>query len=228
MTGVMTLYRSSIGKKAIMAVTGFILVGFVFIHMIGNLKMYFGAEDYNAYAEFLRNVGYPLFPHEGLLWIFRLVLITSVVLHIMSATQLTLMSQASRPQDYGNKDVVQPLYVYASRTMRWGGVIIALFITYHLLHFTTGTLHNSFIPGDVYHNVVMGFRVWWVSLFYMLAMLPLGLHLMHGIWSMFQTLGFNNSRYTRFLRTVALAVTGAIVLGNISFPLAVLMGIVAK
>ena len=228
MTGVMTLYRSSIGKKAIMAVTGFILVGFVLIHMVGNLKMYFGAEDYNAYGEFLRNVGYPLLPHEGLLWIFRLVLIASVGLHIMSATQLTVMSQTSRPQDYGNKDVVQPLYVYASRTMRWGGIIIALFIVYHLLHFTTGTLHNSFIPGDVYHNVVMGFSVWWVSLFYILAMLPLGLHLMHGIWSMFQTLGFNNSKYTRLLRTTALAVTGAIVLGNISFPLAVLIGIVAK
>lgn len=227
MTGAMTLYRSSIGKKAVMAVTGFIWVGFVIVHMIGNLKMYFGPEDYNTYGEFLREVGYPLFPHTALLWIFRIVLIGAIFFHILAATQLTMMNQSSRPSGYGQTDRVQPLYVYASRTMRWGGVIILLFIIYHILHFTTGTLHGDFIYGDVYHNVVTGFRVWWVSAVYILAMVALGLHLLHGVWSMFQTLGWNSSRYTRFLRGLALVVTAVVVLGNISFPLAVLAGIVA-
>lgn len=226
MTGAMTLYRSSIGKKAIMAVTGFIWVGFVVIHMIGNLKIYSGAETYNAYGEFLREVGYPLFPHESVLWIARIVLVAAVVFHIMSAAQLTRMSQASRPTGYGTSNRVQPAYVYASRTMRWGGVIILLFIIYHILHFTTGTLHGSFIYGDVYHNVVAGFSIWWVSAIYLLAMVALGLHLFHGIWSMFQTLGWNSARYTNFWRGVATVITAVVIIGNISFPLAVLAGIV--
>lgn len=121
MTGAMTLYRSSIGKKAIMAITGFIWVGYVFVHMFGNLKLYFGSESLNVYAEFLRDVGYPFFPHTMVLWIARIVLVAAIGMHIMAAAQLTLMSQASRPSGYGKEDRVQPAYVYASRTMRWGG-----------------------------------------------------------------------------------------------------------
>jgi succinate dehydrogenase / fumarate reductase cytochrome b subunit len=111
--------------------------------------------------------------------------------------------------------------------MRWGGIIIGLFIVYHILHFTTGTLHNNFIYGDVYHNVVAGFSIWWVSLIYIVAMGALGLHLFHGVWSMFQTIGWNNSGLTNFWRWVALIFTAVVIIGNISFPLAVLVGVVA-
>lgn len=227
MTGALSIYKSSIGKKAIMAVTGFIWIGFVFVHMVGNLKMYFGAHDYNVYGEFLRTVGYPLFPHTVLLWIARIVIVSAVVLHVWAAAALTSQSLSSRPGAYKENNRAQPLYVYASRTMRWGGIIIGLFILYHILHLTTGTLHNDFIHGDVYHNVVAGFSVWWVSLIYIVAMGALGLHMFHGIWSMFQTLGWNNAGLTNFWRLVALGVTAIVILGNISFPLAVLTGIVA-
>ncbi|MFP4437516.1 MAG: succinate dehydrogenase cytochrome b subunit [Chloroflexaceae bacterium] len=227
MVGALSIYRSTIGKKAIMAITGFIWVGFVFIHMIGNLKMYFGAHDYNIYGEFLRTVGYPLFPERTLLWIARIVIFGAVALHIWAAAALTNQARTSRPAGYKQSNRAQPLYVYASRTMRWGGIIIALFIVYHILHFTTGTLHNNFIHGDVYHNVVAGFSIWWVSLIYIVAMGALGLHLFHGVWSMFQTIGWNNSGLTNFWRWVALIFTAVVIIGNISFPLAVLVGVVA-
>lgn len=233
MTGVSTIYRSSIGKKAIMAITGFILVGFVFIHMVGNLKLYLGAESINAYAGFLRDVGEPLFPREFLLWVARIVLLASVGLHLLMAYQLTRLDLASRPVGYRSKRTVQASY--ASLTMRWGGIIILLFVIYHLLHFTFGVV--GYAPGgyrpedpnngfQVYSNVVNGFRVWPVSLFYILAMLALGLHLYHGTWSIFQTLGLNNSTYNRMWRGIAIVIAAAVVIGNISIPIAVLTGVI--
>ena len=221
------LYRSDLGKKAVMAVTGIMLFGFVLGHMFGNLKLYLGSEALNHYAEWLREIGAPLLPHEGLLWIARVVLLGAVGLHILSATQLTLKNRRARPHDYAGRQTVEA--TYASRTMRWGGVIIALFIVYHLAHFTFGPdwAHHDFIAGDVYHNVVSGFMVWWVSAFYILANLALGLHLYHGLWSMFQSLGWytpgNPSDWRRrFAQVFAIVV----VAGNISFPLAVLSGLV--
>ena len=183
MSSFLSLYRSAIGKKAIMAITGLALFGFVLIHMLGNLKLYQGPEKINAYGEWLRQVGSPAVPHEGLLWVARLVLLGAVGLHILSATQLTLINLRARPKDYRDREAIQA--TYASRTMRWGGVIIALFIVYHLAHFTWGSVHPDFIPGDVYHNIVSGFQVWWVSAFYILAQVALGFHLSHGLWSMF-------------------------------------------
>ncbi len=239
MTGVMTLYRSSIGKKAIMAVSGLILVGFLAIHMYGNTKMYQGPEAFNAYAAGLREFGYPVLGHEHFLWLFRIVLIASVTLHIWSATSLTLTSRKSTmargvmPRaPYGRKETI--VASYAARTMRWGGILIAIFIIYHLLHFTFGVVgygSNEFqhAHGDeyqVYNNVVRGFSVWPVSAFYIIAMGALGLHLFHGIWSMFQTLGWNNGNYDGFLRGLAMVITAVIIIGNISFPIAVLAGIV--
>ncbi len=239
MTGVLTLYRSSIGKKVVMAVTGFILAGFVVIHMIGNLKLFQGPEHLNAYAGFLRTVGYPLVGEEQLLWIARIVLLASVVLHIWSATQLALQSRASTMSSrvsgtarYAQKTNVQSSY--ASRTMRWGGVIIFLFIVFHLLHLTFGAvgygagqyLHPENGEYQTYANVVNGFRVWPVSLFYIAAMIPLGMHLYHGVWSIFQTLGLNNQSYNGLFRGIAVLVALAVTLGNISFPVAVMLGIV--
>jgi succinate dehydrogenase cytochrome b subunit len=221
-TAVMTVWTSTIGKKAVMAVTGVVLVGFVFVHMVGNLKIYFGEEHFNAYAAFLRTMGAPLLLDEQALWTARIVLLVSVVLHILAAAQLTQRSWAARPQRYGRKDTVAA--TYAARTMRWGGVIVALFVVYHILHFTLGKVGfapGQFQPESVYHNVVAGFSVWYVSAFYIAAMLALGLHLYHGVWSMFQTLGVN-ARGNGVYQGLATALALVIVIGNISIPIAVL------
>ena len=173
----------------------------------------------NNYAVFLRQV-----LHGTGLWIARVVLLVAVVLHIWSAASLTLTSRRARPEGYRREKWKES--TYASRTMRWGGVILLLFVIYHLLHFTTGTLHQSFIEGDVYHNFVAGFRNVWVSAFYIFAMLALGLHLRHGLWSMCQTLGVSHPRYIRMAHVGAWIFAAIVVIGNISFPLAVLAGIV--
>jgi succinate dehydrogenase / fumarate reductase cytochrome b subunit len=210
---------STIGRKVVMALTGAILFGFVFVHMLGNLQVYLGPEALNHYGVLLRQL-----LHGAGIWIARAVLLAAVALHIWSATSLTLSSRRARPVGYREQKWKES--TYASRTMRWGGVIILLFVIYHLLHFTIGTVHPSFIEGDVYHNFVEGFRVVPVSLFYILAMLALGLHLQHGVWSMFQTLGVSHPRYIRAAHIGAWIFAAVIVLGNISFPLAVLAGIV--
>lgn len=224
----LSFYRSDLGKKAVMAGTGVLLFGFVLGHMVGNLKLYLGAESLNHYAEWLREVGAPLLPPGGLLWIFRLALLAAVGLHILSATQLTLKNLRARPTDYRERNVLEA--TYAARTMRWGGVIIALFVFYHLAHLTWGWgwAHPDFVPGDVYHNVVAGFSVWWVSGFYIVANLALGLHLYHGLWSMFQSLGWYvqgnpHDWRRRFAQVFAVVIVAA----NISFPVAVLSGLVS-
>jgi len=228
--------RSAVGKKTVMAVTGILLFGFVLVHMIGNLHLYEGRHEVvvdgqkqmvpyiNEYGTFLRQVGAPAIPPHVALWIARLVLLTAVVLHIWAAWQVTLLSRSARPQRYVQLRSVQTSY--ASRTMRWGGVIILLFVIYHLLHFTTGTLHPSFVEGDVYHNMVAGFSVWWVSLFYIVAQVALGFHLYHGLWSMFQSLGWSHPRFNLWRNGFAHAFAWLITLANISFPLAVLTGLV--
>ena len=219
-----TFYRSAIGKKAVMAVTGVFMFGWIFAHMLGNAKMYMGSEHYNEYAHWLTVMGGPALPENYALWIVRVLLIVAVWLHIQAATQLTLMNRRARPQDYNNRDYV--VAGYASRTMRWGGVIILLFVIYHLLHLTTGNLHPDFIKNDPYHNVVTGFQVWWVSAVYILANLALGLHLYHGLWSMFNSLGLNHLKFNRWRRVFAIVFAVVVTLGNVSFPIAVLIGVV--
>lgn len=211
---------STVGKKVVMAVTGVVLVGFVVGHMIGNLQVYLGPEALNHYGELLREL-----LHGSFIWIARAVLLVSVGLHIWAATALTLGSWAARPVAYRQSQQYTESS-YASRTMRWGGPILLVFIVYHLLHFTTGQAHGSFVPGDVYHNVVAGFQVWWVSAFYIFAMAILGLHLWHGVWSMLQTLGLGHPAYNRWRHVVAWVVTLVVVLGNVSIPVAVLTGLV--
>lgn len=208
-----------------MALTGIVLFGFVLVHMLGNLKLYQGPEKLNGYAEWLREVGSPVLPHSGLLWIARIVLLAAVVLHVTAATQLTLKNRRARPERYQRRDSIQSSY--ATRTMRWGGVIIALYVLYHLAHLTWGTAHPSFVAGDVYGNVVSGFKIWWVSAIYIVAQLALGSHLYHGLWSMFQSLGWWESTNPRdWRRRFAQAFAAIITLGNLSFPLAVLAGVV--
>jgi succinate dehydrogenase / fumarate reductase cytochrome b subunit len=220
----MTFYRSSIGKKAIMAVSGVVLLGYVVLHMIGNLKLYQGPEKINAYARFLREVGAPLFGHAEVLWMFRIVLLVSVSAHIVTAIQLARENRAARPVSYRVKDHVATSY--AARTMIWSGPLLAAFVLYHIMHLTTGWAHPSFRPDDVYHNLVSGFRVWYVSLLYIVAMVGLGYHMIHGIWSLFQSLGLNNTRYDAAIRRLAALITAAAVIGNISFPVSVLLGFV--
>ncbi len=219
------LWSTAVGKKIVMAVTGIILVGFVIAHMLGNLKIFLGEEAIDKYAAFLREVGEPLFPYEVLLWIARIILLVSVGLHILAAVELTLMNRAARQRNYETKESIAS--TYASRTMRYSGVIVGLFVVYHLLHFTAGVV--GFGPGQfqhlkVYNNVVAGFSVWYVSLFYIVAMAALCLHLDHGVWSMFQTLGWNNGRVIATLKILSHVVAIAVFAGFIAVPVAVLAG----
>jgi succinate dehydrogenase cytochrome b subunit len=208
---------STIGKKAVMAATGLVLVGFVVAHMIGNLQLYLGAETLNAYGHLLRALG-----HGAALWVARGVLLASVGLHIWAATTLTLQSQAARKVGYRKLAFTES--TYASRTMRWSGPILLLFILYHLAHFTLGTAHPQFVEGDVYGNVIVGFQSTPVVAFYVAAMLALGLHLYHGIWSMLQTLGLSHPSYNRWRHALSTLITLIVVAGNLSFPLAVYFG----
>lgn len=224
MSWLLNVYRSAIGKKAVMAITGVFLFGWIFLHMLGNLKLYLGAEHMNEYAKWLVTMGSPALPNRTLLWVVRVLLLVAVWLHIQSATQLTLMSRRARPVGYRQREYEAASY--AARTMRWGGVIIILFVFYHLGHLTFGKFHPDFVPEDPYHNVVAGFQVWWVAAFYIIANLALGLHLYHGLWSMFQSLGLNAPRFNAWRRYFATAFALLITLGNISFPLAVLFGFV--
>ena len=226
MSWVVSVFRSAIVKKAVMAVTGVALFGFVLGHMLGNLKIYLGSEDFNHYAEWLREMGSPALPHGSALWIARAGLLAAVLLHMLSAWQVTRLSHASRPLHY--RKLGTQAATYASRTMRWGGVIIALFVVYHLAHLTFGWswAHPNFVAGDPYQNLVAGFSVWWVAALYMVAQLALGLHLYHGVWSLFQSLGWNHPRFNEWRKGLARVFAIIVTVGNLSFPLAVLSGVV--
>lgn len=218
------LWSSSVGKKITMAVSGVILYGFVVVHMLGNLKVYMGREAFNHYAEGLRTLGAPFFARGQLLWILRIILLAALFVHVAAMLQLTLQSRRARRHGYKKFDGLE--FSWASRTMLWGGVLLLVYVIYHLLHMTFGTVHPDFVHGDAYHNFVVGFQDPIASVAYIAAMIPLGLHMYHGFWSMLQTLGANNPKYNRMRRPIALTLALAIVLLNISFPVAVLLGFV--
>jgi succinate dehydrogenase / fumarate reductase cytochrome b subunit len=216
--GSLRFWQTTVGKKAIMAVTGVILFGFVAGHLAGNLQVFEGPEKLNRYAAFLKSL-------PALLWGARIVLSISVILHIWSSFQLWLLQREARPIGYVKK--VNLHSTYASRTMQWSGPIILAFVIWHLLQFTIGAVHPGapFDEHNVYNNVVYGFQVWPVALFYVIAMLMLCYHLYHGLWSMFQTLGFSHPVYTPILRTLAKVVAILLAIGYISIPVAVLAGV---
>jgi succinate dehydrogenase / fumarate reductase cytochrome b subunit len=218
-TGPVTFWQSSNGKKVVMAVTGAMMFIFVVGHMLGNLQMYEAPEHINAYGHFLHNLG-------ELLWIERGVLLLVIALHILAAVQLALRSQVARPIGYSRSQMINS--TYASRTMYWSGPIVLVFIIFHLLQFTAGYIHPhaQFVAGDVYNNVVSGFQVWWVSAWYIFAICLLGLHLSHGLWSMFQSVGLAHPRISPLLRKAAVAIATLIVLGYISIPISVLLGFI--
>ncbi|MBI3272345.1 MAG: succinate dehydrogenase cytochrome b subunit [Planctomycetes bacterium] len=217
MSALASTLQSSIGKKFLMAVTGLVLFGFVVGHLLGNLQLYIpdGGKKINEYAEFLHH-------NLALLWGARIVLLGAVLVHILVAFSLAYDNRRARPVAYGIKNWRRASY--ASRTMIVSGPIIALFVVYHLLHFTIGSVHPSFRPSDVHHNLIAGFSSFGASFAYILAMLLLGNHLHHGLWSMLQTVGVNHPRYNVPLQVLSGVVGWGIALGNISFPVAVLMG----
>lgn len=231
MVGALTLYRTTIGRKIIMAITGLIGIGFVIGHMYGNLKVFAliggGPAYFNEYAEGLRELGAPIFGHTHLLWIVRIVLLAAVVLHVWAAYSLYQDSERARSTKYAQQKTLQA--TMASLYIRVGGVILLLFIIFHLAHFTWGIpgIHPDFTYGEVYNNVVIGFQSYFYlpAIFYLIAMAALGFHIYHGAWSMFQTLGFNNRTYTSALRTLSLVLAIIIAGGFALLPLAVIFGI---
>lgn len=218
-------YRSSVGKKVLMAVTGFIWFGFLLGHMAGNLKAFTGAEAFDDYAHHLRVLGEPVLPPMAFLWTFRVVMLAAFVLHVLLSWQTSRLSWAARDTKYARKK--NQNLTFASAFMRSGGVLILVFVVYHILHMTTGTLHPDFREGAAYHNLVTGLSVPWVSGFYLLAMIAILVHLYHGVWSMFQTLGADHPSYSSLRRPLAVVASIVIFLGFISVPTAVLAGMLS-
>ena len=224
------LYSTAVGKKYVMAITGIAMIGFVVAHMIGNLKMYLGASDFDHYAEFLKRLLYPLAPEGVVLWIMRGGLLAAVLLHIHAAYSLTQLNRKARPVKYQSARDYQ-VASFASRTMRWTGIIVLLFLVWHILDLTLGTVNTvgadgEFVKAEVYANVVRSFNRVPVAIFYILANIALGTHLFHGVWSLFQSMGWSNPKFNKWRRMIATGIATIVVVGNVSFPIAVLAGVV--
>jgi len=218
MTLVGTFWRSSVGKKAVMAVTGLIMVAYLLTHVLANLLVFGGPTRINAYAAILHRTGL-------LLWGARAVLLASVVLHIVAAVQLTARRQSARPVGYADGPDPQASTL-AARTIRWGGGLILVFLVYHILHFTTGDVHPDFILLNPHHNIVTGFRNPLVAVFYLLAMVAVGLHLYHGVWSSGRSLGVSPPSPQPLKRRVALVLALLVWLGFTAIVVGVLVGVV--
>jgi len=208
-------YRSTIGRKVVMAVSGIILTGFVILHMSGNLLAFKGPAALDEYSHLLQRSAI-------ILWGVRSVLLLAAAFHVHSAWSLRRDARAARPTDYARRDVLSA--TLGARTMRWGGVLLLGFIVFHLLHLTTGTLHPDFVRGEVYNNLVIGLSVPAVAVFYLAAMLALSLHLSHGVWSLFQTLGVSHPHLERGRRRLAMLLAIVVPAGFAAIPLAVLLG----
>ncbi|WP_460365723.1 succinate dehydrogenase cytochrome b subunit [Actinocorallia lasiicapitis] len=220
------LYRSTVGKKAIMAVTGGLMFLFILGHMIGNLKIFFGQTEFNAYAAWLRTIGEPALHESWFLWIQRVGLTLILVMHIGAATELTVRAKKARPVKYQHRQPVKGSY--AARTMRWGGVIILLFIVWHILDLTVGTVNPGYVHGDPYRNVVADFQPdrWYITLFYAAAVIALGFHLRHGLVSAVQSLGRKNPKHAKNLNLAAASVAVLITIGFLAVPFSVTVGLI--
>lgn len=216
MNRLIALWRTAVGKKIAMAVSGILLVGFLISHMASNVLVFVDPAKLDAYAEWLRSFG-------ALLWVARAGLLALVLIHIVAAWELTQMARKARPTSYARAE--RQVSSYAARTMRWGGVLIVVFIVFHILHYTTGTLHPDFVPGEVGRNLIVGMQVTWTAVFYAVTMVAIGAHLYHGIWSVFQTLGLNHPAWNRSRMTLALGLTALVAGGFLSIPLAALFGL---
>jgi succinate dehydrogenase / fumarate reductase, cytochrome b subunit len=215
---------NSVFKKAVMAVSGIVMLLFLIAHMVGNLHVFQGAESFNDYSHWLREFGEPALPPRTILTLIEIGLLVAVVAHMWAAISLWRQAKRARPQAYvTKKSVVQ---TYASRTMRWGGVIIGLFVIWHILDLTTGTVNP--LPGDAsaYMKLVASFDRWYVALFYVLAVVALGFHIRHGLWSAIQTLGGNSALRQNALKGLAFAVAAVVTIGFAIVPLSVMFGLV--
>ncbi|MBV9079767.1 MAG: succinate dehydrogenase cytochrome b subunit [Elusimicrobia bacterium] len=208
-------FSSTIGKKVVVALTGIILVGFVIGHMAGNLQVFEGPQKINDYSAYLKHA-------TILLWGTRIVLLVSVTLHILCTVQLKALDVKSRPVGYVMYEPVQASR--PSRFMIWSGAFLGLYIVYHIMHLTLG-VHPNFSKTDIYSNIVYGFSQWPVAVVYILAMISLGFHLHHGVYSVFQTLGLNHPKYNPWRRCLALGVAWVVAVGFASIPVAVLAGV---
>lgn len=224
-----TAYGSTVALKAAMATSGAILVLYLIAHMYGNLKVFSGQEAFDGYAHSLRELGYPLLPESGFLWVFRIVLLASVLIHIYAAVALWVRARRARPasQRYQVKKRVHR--TYASYTMRWGGVLIALFVIFHILHLTVNVIAPGGKSESPYERLVNGFQpeFWYVTLFYIAAVIALGFHLRHGIWSGLATLGVNQARRQPVLNSIATVIALVVTVGFVLPPLAVTFGLVS-
>jgi succinate dehydrogenase / fumarate reductase cytochrome b subunit len=220
------LTRSTVGKKAIMAVTGGLLVLFILGHMLGNLKIFFGAEEFNGYAAWLQKIGNPVLHKSWFIWLQRTGLTVAVGLHIWAAVALTTRAKKARPVKYQHRPKVNGSY--AARTMRWGGVILVLFVIWHILDLTVGVVNPHGVHGEVYQNVVADFAPsrWYITLFYAAAVVALGFHLRHGLVSAVQTLGRKRPASDRPLNLFATGFAVVIVLGYLAVPFSVMTGLV--
>lgn len=217
---------SSVQLKYVMAVSGAIMFAYLVVHMIGNLKIFLGGESLDTYAEWLRVVGEPALPEQTVLWIVRIALLAAVIGHMVAATLLARRASRARPVKYAHRSRVPGSY--ATRTMRWGGVVIALFIVYHILDLTTGTLNPHGVHGEVYANVVADFapQRWYVTVFYVLAVVAVALHLRHGLWSALQSLGRSDGGNQRTLKAISTGTAVLLAVGFLAVPLAVTLGLV--
>jgi succinate dehydrogenase / fumarate reductase cytochrome b subunit len=222
------LYQTAVGKKWVMGVTGIMLLGYVLAHMVGNLHLYEGPRQINEYAEQLRTLGGHLAPRTFVLWLLRLGLIAAFVLHIHAAATLTIINRKARPTKYeGGRNYGAANF--ASRSMRWTGVIILLFVLFHLADLTWGWwLGDDYIRGDAYNNVVRSLSSLPVAIIYVVANIALAIHIFHGAWSMFQTLGWNNPRFNAARRWFATGFAGIVLIGNLSFPIMVQANLISQ
>jgi succinate dehydrogenase / fumarate reductase cytochrome b subunit len=222
------LYGSSVGKKAVMAVTGAILVLYLVVHMIGNLKIFLGRTDFDHYAHWLRTIGEPTLPYRVFLTITEVVLAAAVILHMWSAVSLARRARRARPVRYAARPAAHENR-YATHVMRYGGIVILLFVVWHLLDLTFGAVNPRGGDAEPYDKVVADFAPshWYVTVFYVIAVIMVGLHLRHGIWSAFQTLGWGRSRRYRGLRLLADTLAAVLVIGFVSVPVFVTAGVVS-
>jgi succinate dehydrogenase / fumarate reductase cytochrome b subunit len=220
--------RTTVFLKILMAVSGGIFLLFVLLHMYGNLKAFAGHDAFNEYAHHLRTLGEPMLPHEGALWVIRAALLVSLVVHVYAAFALWRRSRAARATPYVMKKHTGA--TQASRLMRWGGVTLLLFIVWHLLNFTVGKVNvRGGSTDDPYNLLVDSFETWWLTLIYLVAMLMLGAHLHHGIWSAAQTLGWTSHARSRWVaRQVAFTTALVITVGFSIVPVFILAGVIEK
>jgi len=220
--------RSTIALKMLMAVSGIVFIGYVLAHMYGNLKAFAGHDAFNEYAEHLRELGEPLLPHEGALWLIRVVLVVARAVHVYAAVALWRRASKARSVQYVVKKNKHSSF--SSHWMRWGGVTLLLFIAWHLLNFTVGRVNpQGGATGDPYNLMVDTFDVWWMTLIYLAAMVALAMHLNHGVWSAAQTLGLTNNERARRNAKVIGAGLSVVIAGGFSLvPIFVLAGVIAK